>query len=114
MEQLTIAGRIGQDAEVKEINGKFVVNCNIAVDDSYKNEDGERIERTRWYQCSKFSDKRPPVAQHLRKGAFVIVQGIPRPRHYRNSEDKLIDVIDIQQAQFDIKVYAKKEESAES
>ena len=44
---MNITGRLTGDAEVRTTsNGKQVVNFSVAVNDSYKNKQGERVEQT--------------------------------------------------------------------
>lgn len=44
---MNIIGRLTKDAEVRTLpNDKKVVNFSLAVNDSYKNKKGERVELT--------------------------------------------------------------------
>ena len=51
MQQLT--GRVTGDAKVSEVKGgKSVVNFSIAINDSYKPKDGDRVELTTKIECA--------------------------------------------------------------
>lgn len=81
MENLTIAGRVGQDATIKEFNGNQYTAFSIAVDNSYKKADGTKVEKTNWYNCLKSGTG---LAPYIRKGQFLVVSGRPQPKMYRD------------------------------
>lgn len=81
MENLTIAGRVGQDATIKDFNGNQYTSFSIAVDNSYKKADGTKVEQTNWYNCLKSGTG---IAPHIKKGQFLVVSGRPKPKLYRD------------------------------
>lgn len=71
---MNIIGRITKNAEINTLkNDKQVVNFSVAINDSYKNKQGERIEQTSYYNCSYWIS--PNVAKILTKGALVELSG---------------------------------------
>lgn len=71
---MNITGRLTRDAEINTTkNGKQVVNFSVAVNDSYKNKQGERIEQTVFFSCSYW--KTPNVLKMLTKGLLVELTG---------------------------------------
>ena len=71
---MNIIGRLTRDAEVRTLNNdKQVVNFTVAVNDNYKNKDGERIEQTSFFDCSYW--KTPNVVRMLTKGLLVQLTG---------------------------------------
>ena len=71
---MNIIGRLVRDAEVRTLpNEKQVVNFSVAVNDSYKNKQGERVENTAYFDCSFF--KTSNVAKILTKGLLVELSG---------------------------------------
>ena len=71
---MNITGRLTRDAEVRTTsNGKQVVNFSVAVNDSYKTKQGERIEQTTYFDCSYWIT--PNVAKLLTKGTLVELSG---------------------------------------
>lgn len=81
MENLTIAGRVGQDATIKDFNGNQYTAFSIAVDNSYKKQDGTKVEQTNWYNCLKTGTG---IAPHIKKGQFLVVSGRPKPKLFRD------------------------------
>lgn len=71
---MNITGRLTRDAEVRTTsNGKQVVNFSVAVNDSYKTKQGERVEQTAFFDCSYWLT--PNVAKMLTKGLLVELTG---------------------------------------
>lgn len=49
----TIVGRITKNAEIKTLaNNRQVVNFSVAVNDYYKNKQGEKIDQTTFFNCA--------------------------------------------------------------
>lgn len=67
-------GRLGNDAVVNNVNGRNVVNFNVAVSKKYKDAQGNFKETTDWFSCAYWSDK-TAIAQYLKKGTLVYVEG---------------------------------------
>lgn len=71
---MNIIGRLTRDAEVRTLsNEKKVVNFSVAVNDSYKNKQGERVEQTEYFDCAYWIT--PKVAIYLTKGTLVELTG---------------------------------------
>lgn len=71
---MNITGRLTRDAEVNTTkNGKQVVNFSVAVNESYKNKQGERIDQTSFFSCSYW--KSAKVLTMLTKGLLVELTG---------------------------------------
>ena len=71
---MNITGRLTRDAEVRTTsNGKQVVNFSVAVNDSYKTKQGERVEQTAYFDCSYW--RTPNAVKILTKGLLVELTG---------------------------------------
>ena len=71
---MNITGRLTRDAEVRTTSqDKQVVNFSVAINDSYRNKQGERIEQTTYFDCSYWIT--PNVAKLLTKGTLVELSG---------------------------------------
>lgn len=69
---LNMTGRLGGDAEVREVGGSKVVEFSVATD-SYRGEAKGRV--TQWTRCSWWGDRAVKLAQYIRKGEQVSVLG---------------------------------------
>jgi single-strand DNA-binding protein len=86
MIKLQVIGNLGKDALVNQVNGKYVVNFNVAHTEKFKNAQGVDQQKTTWVECSYWHDKQPNVAQYLKKGTQVFVEGQPEVRMYQKND----------------------------
>jgi single-strand DNA-binding protein len=81
MLKLEFIGNVGKDAETKKINDTSnVIKFSVAVNESYKNKDGEKVENTIWIECEMWN--REKLGQYLKKGTMVYVEGKPDVNAY--------------------------------
>jgi single-strand DNA-binding protein len=71
---MNIIGRVTRDAQISTLpSDKQVVNFSVAVNDSYRNKQGERVERTEYFNCAYWISTN--VAKVLTKGTLVELNG---------------------------------------
>lgn len=71
---MTIFGRLTKDAEVRTTaTDKQVVSFAVAINDGYKNKQGERVEKTTFVDCAYWLNTK--VAEFLTKGTLVELTG---------------------------------------
>lgn len=87
MIKLQIVGNLGADCIQKEVNGKTVINFNVAHAEKFKDAQGNVKEKTTWVNCAYWTD-RTAVAQYLKKGKLVFVEGTPDAEAYTNKENQ--------------------------
>ena len=85
MIKLQIVGNLGADCIQKEVNGKTVINFNVAHTEKFKDAQGNLKEKTIWANCAYWTD-RTAVAQYLKKGKQVYVDGSPEVEMYTNKD----------------------------
>lgn len=88
MIKLQIVGNLGADCIVKEVNGKTVINFNVAHSEKFKDAQGNLKERTTWVNCAYWTDK-TAVAQYLMKGKTVYAEGSPEAEGYTNKDGQV-------------------------
>mgnify|MGYP001245947514 FL=1 len=82
---MNITGRLTRNAEVRTLsNEKQVVNFSVAVNDSYRNKQGERVEQTTYFDCAYWITAN--VARLLTKGTLVELTGRVSTRAWVNKE----------------------------
>jgi len=75
MNNTNIIGRIGKDIELKYLqSGSAVASFSIAVDQSYK-KDGQKVEKTSWFDISAFGKTAENVNQFFNKGSMIGITG---------------------------------------
>ncbi len=71
MKTVSIAGRVGKDAELRRTqNGDAVASFSVAVDDGW----GDR-KTTMWFDCSLFGKRAEKVPDLIRKGTAIALNG---------------------------------------
>lgn len=83
MLQVEIIGNIGNDAQVKDFNGKKYIAFNVAHSEKFKNRQGVETERTTWVSVLKPGES--AVAQYLKKGTPVFVRGDLSVKAYKDN-----------------------------
>ena len=74
--KVILIGRTGADAELKYTsNGKPVANFSLAVNESFKNGDGEQREHVEWVRCVAWGRLAEVVGEFLTKGARAYAEG---------------------------------------
>ena len=85
MNNITIAGQLGRDAEVRNMpNGDPVANFSVADSQG-------REKPTIWWNCQLFGKRAESLAQYLTKGTSVTVSGNVTQRSYtdKNGVEKV-------------------------
>lgn len=85
MIKLQVIGNLGKDCVTNNVNGKTVMNFNVAHTEKYKDAQGNQKDKTIWVECAYWSD-RTGIAPYLRKGTQVYVEGTPDVRSYTKSD----------------------------
>ena len=112
MQKLIIVGRVGQSAEVKDFPGGQLISFSVAVSETYiKKSTNEKVTNTTWYECSVWRND-VSIAQYIRKGDWICLEGTPNNRAYLNNEGeaKLVNGITVQK----IELMGSKSDSAQS
>ncbi|MFT4152458.1 single-stranded DNA-binding protein [Parafilimonas sp.] len=87
MIKLMVIGNLGKDCSVNTVNGKNVINFNVAHTEKFKDSTGVQKEKTTWVECAYWTD-RTGIAPYLKKGTQVYAEGTPEVRTYQTNEGK--------------------------
>ena len=83
MLKLEILGNIGNDAQVKDFNGKKYIAFNVAHSEKFKNAQGTETERTTW--VSVLYPGEGAIVNYLKKGTGVFVRGDMSVKMFQDS-----------------------------
>ncbi len=88
LNNVQIIGNLGGTPDVKFLNdGKSqVVNFSVAVNERWKNRDGEPQERTTWLRVAAFNGIGQACAEYLVCGDGVYVEGRLQVREYEDKD----------------------------
>ena len=82
-----LIGRLGRDPEVRYIpNGEAVCNFSIATSESWKDQHGQKQERTEWHNITLYRRLAEVAGQYLKKGSLVYIEGRIQSRKYTGKD----------------------------
>lgn len=95
--KIMIIGNLGRDPEMRYTpNGKPVTQFSVAVSHSRPDGQGGWIDDgTDWYRVSVFGDRAERVAEQLRKGNKVFVEGRFKTREFEGKDGEKRTSLDV-------------------
>lgn len=81
MNKVFLIGRLGGDAELRDVNGSQVAKFNLATSKEWTKKDGSKEKKTIWFQVNAWGSMAPACAM-LKKGESVFVTGELDARAY--------------------------------
>jgi len=85
--KVILIGNLGQDPELRYTgNGTAVCNLRLATNESYKDQDGQLVERTEWHSIVAWSRLAEICAEYLRKGSRVYFEGSLQTRSWEDRD----------------------------
>lgn len=76
LNKVMLIGRLGKDPELKYTEkGTAYCNFSIATDESYKDESGNKVERTEWHNIVTWRKLAEICQQYLKKGSKIYCEG---------------------------------------
>ena len=85
MIKLQVIGNLGKDCVTNTVNGKNVINFNVAHTEKVKDAQGNQKDKTIWVECAYWTD-RTGIAPYLKKGTQVYAEGTPEVRTYPKND----------------------------
>lgn len=82
MNKIYLIGNIGQDPEIKNTNnGKSISRFSIAINDGYKDQAGQWVNKTSWFNVMSFKD-----LSKLSKGDKIFIEGSLNINEWQDKE----------------------------
>jgi len=85
MIKLQVIGNLGKDCVTNTVNGKNVINFNVAHTEKFRDAQGNQKDKTIWVECAYWTD-RTGIAPYLKKGQQVYAEGTPEVRTYPKND----------------------------
>jgi len=112
MKKISIIGNVTKDAEVRAFEGgRSVINFDVAVNERYKDKNGQKQERTSYVRCAMWREN-TSIAQYILKGTKLYVEGSPDADAYVNKEGKAVGNLKINVREIEFLGSAKKADSS--
>ena len=85
--KVILIGTCGQDPETRYLpNGNAVTNLSLATNESWKDKDGNKQERTEWHRVVFFGKIAEIAGEYLRKGSQCYVEGRLQTRKWQGQD----------------------------
>lgn len=76
MNKVILLGNLTKDIELKTIpSGEVVGSVGIATNESYKNRQGERVEKVSFHNLTIWGERANTIAKYTQKGSKLLVEG---------------------------------------
>ena len=87
LNKVTLIGRLGRDPETRYLpNGDAVCNFSIATFESWKDQSGQKQERTEWHNIVLYRKLAEIAGQYLKKGNLIYLEGKIQSRKYTDKQ----------------------------
>ncbi|MGI9174980.1 MAG: single-stranded DNA-binding protein [Rhodothermales bacterium] len=85
--KVILIGNLGQDPELRYTgSGTAVCNLRLATNESYKDSDGNLVEKTEWHSIVAWSRLAEICGEYLKKGSQVYFEGSLQTRQWEDRE----------------------------
>jgi len=91
--KVQLIGHVGNDPEIKTFDGgKKLAKLNVATNESYKNEKGEKVEETQWHSLIAWGKTADIIENYVVKGKEIAIEGKLTHRSYedKNGEKRYV------------------------
>lgn len=87
LNKVMIIGRLGRDPELRYTQaGQPVCSLNIATDESYTDNNGNKVEKTEWHKVQVWGKSAENCANFLAKGSLAYVEGSLTTRKWQDQQ----------------------------
>ena len=109
---VTLVGFVGNNPEVRTAqSGAAITSLSLATTRSFKDSEGSRQTETEWHRITCFNGVGKCVAEHVTKGAMVMVTGRIHYSRWTDSDGQTRYGCEIIAEQFDFLAKAKESSS---
>jgi single-strand DNA-binding protein len=85
--KVILVGTLGKDPEVRYSQaGAAMTSVSVATNESWKDKNGEKQERTEWHRVKFFGRLAEIAGEYLKKGGQVYIEGSLRTEKYTDKQ----------------------------
>ena len=82
-----LIGHVGQEPEIKNLEGgKKLANINIATNEVYYRENGDKVEQTQWHRVTAWGKTADIIERFVTKGKEIGIEGKLTHRSYDDKD----------------------------
>lgn len=86
--KIFLVGRLGQDPQSIQLGTDCIARLSVATDDGYRDQSGQKVERTTWHSVACSGKTSDFVLRYLHKGSQVLVEGRYLSRKYQTKDGR--------------------------
>ncbi len=87
--KVILVGNLGRDPELRRTqSGSAVTNFSIATTEKFKDKNGQQQDQTEWHNIVAWEKPAEILAQYLKKGSSVYIEGKLRTRSWEDNGTK--------------------------
>jgi single-strand DNA-binding protein len=85
--KVILIGNLGADPELRYTSGGTAVcNIRLATNESYKDSNGETVEKTEWHSVVAWARLAEICGQYLKKGSMIYIEGSLQTRQWEDRD----------------------------
>jgi single-strand DNA-binding protein len=85
--KVQLIGHLGAAPEARNLeSGKKMVKMNLATNETYKRDNGEKVVETQWHQLVAWGKMAELAETYLKKGSEIAIEGKLTHRDYTDKE----------------------------
>ncbi len=87
LNKVMLIGRLGSDPEIRYTDSNVaVVSFNVATNESYKDSNGNLVDRTEWHRIVAWRKLAELFGEYLKKGSQVYLEGKLQTRDWEDKD----------------------------
>lgn len=87
LNQCNFIGNVGNEPDIRYLpSGEAVANLSLAVNETWKDKQGQKQEHTEWVRISFFGALAEVISKYVKKGDPLYVSGSMKTRKYTDKE----------------------------
>lgn len=96
MNKVSLTGNVGKEVTVRNFENGKLASFTMATNETYTNKNNEEVTNTTWHNLVAFGKVAEVCERMVAKGKLLSVEGKLNYRSYKNKEDKMVYVTEIQ------------------
>lgn len=89
LNRVMLIGNMGDDPDMRyTAGGSAVCNFTLATNESWKDKDGNKQQKSEWHRVVMFGKLAEIAGQYLKKGSAVYVEGKLQTRKWQDKDGK--------------------------
>lgn len=112
--EIEFIGNVGGEPHLHQTENSVVTNFSVAVNESYKKADGEKVTTTSWLRVSAWNGLGDFANSFIGKGRKVFIKGVPKADFFVDKKGVINPVINVRATKIRLLDSAQEQEVTNS